>query len=172
VLAAAYLREMRLLLEARAAAAAEREQAASAAHKNNNPLEAIAIFSCLLLAPEGFILAEASSGEKTLEMLEQQAFDLLILDLKMPRMEGMEILRAVQEASPGTATVVITGYPSIDTAVEAMKLGAADFLPKPFVRGPHHPSSSSAEQGGRPAPGQALPPKARCARRQPDQGFH
>jgi DNA-binding NtrC family response regulator len=86
-----------------------------------------------VLASDGFILQEASSGEKALDILGQQAFDLLILDLKMPHADGMEILRAVQQESPGTATVVITGYPSIDTAVEAMKLGAADFLPKPFT---------------------------------------
>ena len=86
-----------------------------------------------VLGPEGFILAEASSGRSALDIIARQAFDLLILDLKIPQVDGMEILRAVQQASPGTATVVITGYPSIDTAVEAMKLGAADFLPKPFT---------------------------------------
>jgi len=86
-----------------------------------------------VLVPEGFNLAEASSGKSALDIIARQAFDLLILDLKMPQVDGMEILRAVQQESPGTATVVITGYPSIDTAVEAMKLGAADFLPKPFT---------------------------------------
>jgi two-component system, NtrC family, response regulator HydG len=86
-----------------------------------------------VLAPEGFVLSEASSGEEALEIIGRQAFDLLILDLRMPRVDGMEILRRVQRASPNTATVVITGYPSVDTAVEAMKLGAADFLPKPFT---------------------------------------
>ena len=86
-----------------------------------------------VLAPEGFLLREACNGESALEALRGQSFDLVILDLKMPRMDGMELLRRVQKESPGTATVVITGYPSIDTAVEAMKLGAADFLPKPFT---------------------------------------
>jgi DNA-binding NtrC family response regulator len=57
----------------------------------------------------------------------------MILDLKMPHVDGMEILRRVHSESPGTATVVITGYPSVDSAVEAMKLGAVDFLPKPFT---------------------------------------
>jgi DNA-binding NtrC family response regulator len=88
---------------------------------------------CEVLAPEGFILREASSGERALEIIRRQSFDLIILDLKMPRLDGMEMLRRVQKESPGTATVVITGYPSIDTAVEAMRLGAADFLPKPFT---------------------------------------
>ena len=84
------------------------------------------------LASDGFIMREASSGEAALDIIGRQSFDLLILDLKMPRVDGLEILRRIQKESPGTATVVITGYPSIDTAVEAMKLGAADFLPKPF----------------------------------------
>jgi DNA-binding NarL/FixJ family response regulator len=86
-----------------------------------------------VLDSEGFILQEASSGEGALDILGRRSFDLLILDLKMPRVEGLDILRRVQKESPGTATVVITGYPSIDTAVEAMRLGAADFLPKPFT---------------------------------------
>jgi DNA-binding NtrC family response regulator len=85
------------------------------------------------LSSGGFSLAEAATGRGALELLTKQEFDLLILDLKMPQVDGMQILRAVREQSPGTATVVITGYASIDTAVEAMKLGAADFLPKPFT---------------------------------------
>jgi DNA-binding NtrC family response regulator len=86
-----------------------------------------------VLAPEGFSLREASSGEGALAIIGQQSFDLMILDLKMPSVDGMEILRRVHRESPGTATVVITGFPSVDSAVEAMKLGAADFLPKPFT---------------------------------------
>jgi len=85
------------------------------------------------LDSEGFALAEASSGGSALDLLARQAFDLVILDLKMPQVDGMQVLRSVHRESPGTATVVITGYASIDTAVEAMKLGAADFLPKPFT---------------------------------------
>ena len=86
-----------------------------------------------VLAPEGFLLKEASSGEGTLEIMRQEPFDLVILDLKMPKVDGMEILRRIRQESPDTAAVVITGYPSVDSAVEAMKLGAADFLPKPFT---------------------------------------
>jgi len=85
------------------------------------------------LGSEGYALAEASSGGGALGLLARKAFDLVILDLKMPQTDGMQVLRSLQRESPGTATVVITGYASIDTAVEAMKLGAADFLPKPFT---------------------------------------
>ena len=86
-----------------------------------------------VLAPEGLALKEASSGVGVLEMIRHESFDLVILDLKMPGMDGMEILRRLQQESPDTATIVITGYPSVESAVEAMKLGAADFLPKPFT---------------------------------------
>jgi len=86
-----------------------------------------------VLAPEGFLLKEASSGADALSMMGRESFDLMILDLKMPGVAGMEILRRVQEDCMGVATIVITGYPSIETAVEAMKLGATDFLPKPFT---------------------------------------
>ena len=86
-----------------------------------------------VLAPEGFALKEASSGDGVLETIRHESFDLVILDLKMPGMDGMEILRRLHEESPDTAAIVITGYPSVESAVEAMKLGAADFLPKPFT---------------------------------------
>jgi two-component system response regulator HydG len=86
-----------------------------------------------VLAPDGFLLQQASSGQDALGVIRDHSFDLVILDLKMPGMDGMEVLRRVQKDSPGTATVVITGYPSFDRAVEAMRLGAVDFLPKPFT---------------------------------------
>jgi len=86
-----------------------------------------------VLAPQGFVLKEASSGDGALEILRRECFDLVILDLRMPRVDGMEVLRRVQQESPGTATVVITGFATVESAVEAMKLGAADFLPKPFT---------------------------------------
>ena len=86
-----------------------------------------------VLAPEGFVLEEAVSGDAAVEALRRESFDLVILDLKMPRVDGMEILRQIQHESPDTAAIVITGYPSVESAVEAMKLGAADFLPKPFT---------------------------------------
>ena len=86
-----------------------------------------------VLAPEGFVLKQAASGEEALKILRQESFDLVILDLKMPRVDGTEILRCIQQENPDTATIVITGYPSVESAVEAMKLGAADFLPKPFT---------------------------------------
>lgn len=76
---------------------------------------------------------EAQDGETALRMIAQEKFDVLILDLKMPGISGIEVLTAVRRVSPETAIIVITGYATVDSAVEAMKAGAADFLPKPFT---------------------------------------
>ncbi len=75
----------------------------------------------------------AVNGEEALDMAAQQAYDLVLLDLKMPGMDGMEVLRRLRELSPGTAVVLLTAHGTVETAVEAMKLGAVDFLQKPFA---------------------------------------
>ena len=75
----------------------------------------------------------AVNGEEALDMAAQQEYDLVLLDLKMPGMDGMEVLRRLRELSPGTAVVLLTAHGTVDTAVEAMKLGAVDFLQKPFA---------------------------------------
>ncbi len=85
-----------------------------------------------VFASDDFILKEASTGDETLEIVRRESFDLMILDLKMPGVDGMEILRRMEAESPGTAVIVITGYATVESAIEAMKLGAADFLLKPF----------------------------------------
>lgn len=74
----------------------------------------------------------AEDGRKGLETLAKEHFDAVILDLKMPGMSGMEVLKRVSEEYPDIAVIVMTGYATIDSAVEAMKLGACDFIPKPF----------------------------------------
>jgi DNA-binding NtrC family response regulator len=85
-----------------------------------------------VLASDGFVLKEASTGDGALDIVRRESFDLMILDLKVPGLDGMEILRRMESESPGTAVVVITGYGTVESAVAAMKLGAADFLLKPF----------------------------------------
>ncbi len=75
----------------------------------------------------------AVNGEEALDMAAQQSYDLVLLDLKMPGMDGMEVLRRLREISPGTAVVLLTAHGTVDLAVEAMKLGAVDFLQKPFA---------------------------------------
>lgn len=80
----------------------------------------------------GYQVDAASGGEEALESLEKSAYDLLFLDIKMPDMNGIDVLRVVKQRYPGTMVVMITAYGSVESAVEAMKLGANDYLMKPF----------------------------------------
>jgi two-component system response regulator HydG len=75
----------------------------------------------------------AEDGVTALAMLEKESFDLVILDLKMPGLSGMEVLKQIKAGDPEAVVIVITGYPTVDSAVEAMKTGAYDFVPKPFT---------------------------------------
>jgi PAS domain S-box-containing protein len=85
-----------------------------------------------MLADEGFEVARAESGESGLEMIRREHFDIVLLDLMMPGMSGMDTLAHVRELHPDTVVIVITGYATLDHAVEAMKKGAFDFIAKPF----------------------------------------
>jgi len=80
----------------------------------------------------GHRVEAAASGFEALERLEKQAFDVMFVDIKMPGMSGLELLEKVKEGYPDTIVIIITAYGSIDTAVEAMKMGASDYLLKPF----------------------------------------
>jgi two-component system response regulator HydG len=75
----------------------------------------------------------AGDGLTGLEILAKEAFDLVILDLKMPGLSGMEVLNRIKQEYPEVVVVVITGYATVESAVEAMRHGAYDFLPKPFT---------------------------------------
>ena len=83
---------------------------------------------------DGIRVAEAAGGAEALDRLAKEHFDLVILDLKMPGIDGISVLKSIRHEHPDTAVVVVTGYPSVESAVEAMKSGAIDFLPKPFTR--------------------------------------
>jgi DNA-binding NtrC family response regulator len=85
------------------------------------------------LSRSGNRVEVAEEGVKGLEMLEKESFDLVILDLKMPGLSGMEVLKRIKEDEPEVVVVVITGYATVESAVEAMKAGAYDFIPKPFI---------------------------------------
>jgi len=86
----------------------------------------------LLLRRRGHHTRAAESGRRGLEMLTDQAADLVITDLKMSQMDGMDVLRHVKETYPETEVMVITAHGTIEKVVEAMKEGAADFITKPF----------------------------------------
>ncbi len=85
------------------------------------------------LSRDGNRIEVAESGSKGLSLLEAESFDLVILDLKMPGLSGMEVLKKIKQDDPEAMVVVITGYATIESAVEAMKNGAYDFIPKPFT---------------------------------------
>jgi CheY-like chemotaxis protein len=72
-------------------------------------------------------------GEEALAKLREKEFGLILLDIRMPGMDGMEVLRQVRESSPDIRIIILTAYGTIELAVEAMKLGADDFIQKPFV---------------------------------------
>jgi len=86
-----------------------------------------------LLSGMKYDIRLAVDGNDGLEKIKKEAFDIVILDLKMPGLSGMELLKIVKEDNPETIVIVITGYATVESAVEAMKLGAYDFLPKPFT---------------------------------------
>jgi len=76
--------------------------------------------------------AEAvDDGEDALRLMATQKFDVVLLDLRMPGMDGMTVLRTIKQKWPESEVVVITGYPTLETAKEAVRLGASDYLAKP-----------------------------------------
>jgi two-component system response regulator HydG len=80
----------------------------------------------------GHAVEKASFGFEALEKLEKNLFDLLFVDIKMPEMNGIELLEKVKTEYPETTVIIITAYGSIESTVKAMKLGASDYLLKPF----------------------------------------
>jgi two-component system NtrC family response regulator len=86
-----------------------------------------------ILLREGYRVKVAYSGKQALTLLDQEPFDILFTDLKMAEMGGMELLETLRTRFPDVIPVVITGYATISSAVETMKLGAFDYLPKPFT---------------------------------------
>ena len=80
----------------------------------------------------GFEVETFTDSRAALERLREGFFDVLVTDLKMRKPDGLDLLRLVRETSPRTHVVVITGFPTVEAAREAMKGGAVDFIPKPF----------------------------------------
>ncbi|WP_442900213.1 sigma-54-dependent transcriptional regulator [Geoalkalibacter sp.] len=85
-----------------------------------------------MLHREGYRVEAAADGAQALARLKDQAYDLIISDIKMPRVGGFELLRHVRETSPDTVMIMITAFSSTEEAVEAMKQGAYDYITKPF----------------------------------------
>jgi DNA-binding NtrC family response regulator len=103
-----------------------------------------------ILARIGIRVRMALNGEEALGLLAAESFDAVLTDLKMSRIGGMEVLRRVKEMAPGLPVIVMTGFASVSSAVEVMKLGAVDYLPKPFTPGEVRAIVRQALQAGGP----------------------
>jgi two-component system sensor histidine kinase/response regulator len=98
--------------------------------------DAIIRLSCeQILRKSGYKVHTFASGYEGIESLKQLHPPLLVVDIKMPELNGFEVIKIVRKIDPDVVIVVITGYATIETAVDAMKVGAYDFLPKPFTPG-------------------------------------
>ncbi|MCA9601778.1 MAG: response regulator, partial [Myxococcales bacterium] len=84
------------------------------------------------LSMEGFDVETAADGEKALAILSRKQFDLVLSDLKMPNLGGLELLAAIQKSMPNVVTVIMTGFGTVETAIGALKQGAYDYILKPF----------------------------------------
>ncbi|MBF0559040.1 MAG: sigma-54-dependent Fis family transcriptional regulator [Nitrospirae bacterium] len=85
-----------------------------------------------VLNREGYNVVTANSGEQALEKLKENDFDVVLTDLKMGKTDGMGVLERVRETAPDTSVVMMTAFASVESAIEAMKKGAADYIVKPF----------------------------------------
>ncbi len=94
--------------------------------------ESIREFFEIMLKREGYDVASVANGALALDRLKKERFDLVISDLQMPEMSGMELLQAAKEVDPELLLIMVTAFGSTETAVEAMKLGAYDYVQKPF----------------------------------------
>jgi DNA-binding NtrC family response regulator len=87
----------------------------------------------LVLSEKGHQVDRCLTGRNGLQAIGQQAYDIILLDMKLPDIDGMEILQTVFQKTPIPCIIVMTGYSTMANAVQAMKLGAADYLSKPFT---------------------------------------
>ena len=96
--------------------------------------EEIVLKSCRkILEKGGHQVSTAISGQQAFELLEKEPFDIVITDMKMPGIDGIEVLKRVRAKYPDIVVIMITGYSTVQSAVQAMKLGAFDYIPKPFT---------------------------------------
>ncbi len=84
------------------------------------------------LGEEGYEVTLAEDWEEGLKLIQENPYDIAILDIRLPKVSGLELLKTIRDKSPGTPVIMITAYGSVETAVEAMKAGAYDYITKPF----------------------------------------
>jgi DNA-binding NtrC family response regulator len=88
-----------------------------------------------ILESRGHQVYTALSGQEVFDFLEKEPVDIIFTDMKMPGIDGIEVLERVKEKYPDILVVMITGYSTVQSAEQAMKLGAFDYIPKPFTPG-------------------------------------
>ncbi len=84
------------------------------------------------LVSEGYEVRTAADGDEAISNIQKESFDLVLLDIKMPRMNGFEVLKFIKEKFPKTRVVMLTGFADLKNAIESKKLGAEDFVSKPY----------------------------------------
>lgn len=84
------------------------------------------------LEGEGYIVQMAGDGDEAIKILEKNTFDLILLDIKMPTVDGFEVLKYVKQHAPATKVIMLTGFADLKNAIESKKLGAEDFVSKPY----------------------------------------
>lgn len=85
------------------------------------------------LRRRGFAASAVFAGRDALRLVQETRYDVMVLDLKMPEMDGVEVLREVRRLDPNLQVVVLTGHGTVETGIEGMQLGASDFLRKPLA---------------------------------------
>jgi DNA-binding NtrC family response regulator len=88
-----------------------------------------------ILVPEGYEVKSTKSAAEGFDLLAEDPVDVVLTDLKMPDIDGLEVLKKVKAEWPDVEVIMITGYQTINTAVEAIKMGAFDYIEKPFTPG-------------------------------------
>ncbi len=86
-----------------------------------------------ILTQEGYNVDVASSGKEALNKIKRDGFDVVITDWKMSEIDGLELARRIKRENPNIAVILITGYPSLETSIEAIRSGVSDYVPKPFT---------------------------------------
>ncbi|CUT04960.1 Response regulator receiver domain-containing protein [Candidatus Kryptobacter tengchongensis] len=84
------------------------------------------------LAAEGYEVETAGDGDEAIEAIKQKDYDVVLLDIKMPRVDGFEVLRFIKQNKPEIKVIMLTAYADVKNAIEALKLGASDFVSKPY----------------------------------------
>jgi DNA-binding NtrC family response regulator len=84
------------------------------------------------LSSQGYEVSLADSGEKAVKLMQSEPANVVLVDLKMPGIDGIETLKQIRKTTPGVLAIVMTGYPTIESSIEALRCGAYDYVVKPF----------------------------------------